>query len=119
MKETLRQKQSRFMRMVPRLIDKAHELGYELTLGDGYRDERVFGPVGTKKGYGHSKSCHKLRLAIDLNLFRDLDGDGDLDFAETTELHRPLGEWWISIGGTWGGDFGDGNHYSLEHEGMR
>ena len=113
MTETLRQKQSRFARMIPRLIDKAHELGFEVTLGDAYRDPRVFGPVGQKRGYGHPKSAHKQRLAIDLNLFRDGK------FCAETDDHKPLGEWWESQGGTWGGRFNDGNHYSLEHEGVK
>ena len=113
MSETLRQKQSRFMRMLPDLIDKALELGYDITLGDGFRDPRVFGDIGVKIGYGHAKSCHKLRLAIDLNLFKDGK------FLEGTEAHKPLGEYWESQGGTWGGRFQDGNHYSLEHEGMK
>lgn len=111
--ETLRQKQSRFAKMVAALILKAYEMGYEITLGDAYRDPTLHGKVGEKKGYGHSKSCHKLRLAIDLNLFKDGK------FLDTTEDHKELGEWWESQGGTWGGRFNDGNHYSLEHEGMR
>lgn len=110
---TLRQKQVEFCKILPRLIDKAFELGYEVTLGDAYRDPRLHGEVGVKLGYGHPKSCHKLRLAIDLNLFKDGK------FLTTTEDHRPLGEWWESVGGTWGGRFNDANHYSLEHEGMR
>ena len=113
MSETLRQKQSRFVSMLPGLINKALELGYEITLGDGFRDPRVFGDVGIKLGYGHAKSCHKLRLAIDLNLFKDGK------FLEGTEAHKPLGEYWESQGGTWGGRFQDGNHYSIEHEGMK
>jgi hypothetical protein len=118
-KETLLQKQFRFMRMVPRLINKAHEMGFEVTIGDGYRDPRLHGVLGVKMGYGHPKSGHKQRLAVDLNLFKDTDSDGDMDFLQKTEFHRPLGEWWESIGGSWGGRFNDGNHYSLEHEGVR
>jgi hypothetical protein len=110
---TLRQKQSKFARMVGELISKAYELGFEVTLGDAYRDPRLHGAVGEKKGYGHSKSCHKIRLAIDLNLFKDGV------FLTTTAGHQPLGEWWESVGGTWGGRFNDANHYSLEHEGMK
>lgn len=113
MSETLRQKQSRFAGMVARLIDKAHEMGYEVTLGDAYRDPRLHGGLGVKQGYGHSKSCHKLRLAIDLNLFKNGE------FLQTSDAHKPLGEWWEAQGGTWGGRFHDGNHYSLEHEGMK
>ena len=107
MKETLRQKQSRFARMVPRLIDKAFELGFEVTLGDAYRDPRVHGAIGEKVGYGSSISRHKERLAIDLNLFKNGK------FLSSTEAHKPLGEWWESQGGSWGGRFEDGNHYEL------
>ena len=109
----LLEKQVKFTRMVADLIIKAYELGYEITLGDAYRDPRLHGNVGVKLGYGHSKSCHKVRLAIDLNLFKDGK------FLEGSDAHKELGEWWESQGGTWGGRFNDGNHYSLEHEGMK
>lgn len=108
---SLSKQQREFAKRIPRLIDKAHELGYEVTLGDAYRDPRVFGKVGEKKGYGSSKSHHKLRLAIDLNLFKDGV------YLVTTEDHRELGEWWESIGGVWGGRFDDGNHYQSAPEG--
>jgi len=110
---TLGEKQRKFSRMVPRLIDKAHELGLEVSFGDAYRDPRLHGELGVKKGYGAKNSCHKLRLAIDLNLFRDGV------YLQSTEDHRQLGEWWESQGGTWGGRFNDGNHYSLEHNGCK
>ena len=99
--------------MLPQLLEKAHEMGYEVTLGDAYRDARLFGQIGEQRGYGHPRSGHKLRLAIDLNLWKD-----DV-YLTTTEAHRPLGEWWESIGGSWGGRFNDGNHYSLEFNGVR
>jgi len=111
--ETLREKQSRFARMVPRLIDKAIEMGYDVTLGDAFRDPRLHGEMGVKLGYGQPSSCHKIRLAIDLNLFKDGK------YLGTTEAHAELGEWWEAMGGSWGGRFKDGNHYSLEHEGHR
>ena len=63
--------QRRFTFMVGLLIKWAYENGYELTFGDAYRDPRVFGRTGDKKGYGRSKSNHKLRLAVDFNLFID------------------------------------------------
>ena len=112
---TLGEKQRRFMPMVAELVEYAYSNGYELTLGDGYRDPRLHGQVGEKKGYGHPKSAHKQRLAIDLNLFK-----GGV-YLTTTEAHRPLGEFWESMGGSWGGRFSspDGNHYSLEHNGVK
>jgi len=119
---TLGQKQRYFMRQLPRLLDKAHELGFEVTLGDGYRDPRSHGAMGEvafdadgKKVYGNTFSCHKIRLAIDLNLF--VDGE----FQTTTEAHRPLGEWWEAQhpDNCWGGRFEDGNHYSMTHQGVK
>lgn len=106
-------KQQKFATMIPGLIEKALSLGYEVTLGDAYRDPRTFGAVGVRAGYGHPRSAHKSRLAIDLNLFKD----GRL--CSSTEDHKLLGEWWESQGGSWGGRFNDGNHYSLEHGGMK
>lgn len=112
---SLRATQSEFAKLVARLLDKAHELGYEVTLGDAYRDPRVHGAVGEKRGYGHPKSAHKQRLAIDLNLFKDGQ------FLQSTEDHRKLGEWWEEQHdrARWGGRFNDGNHYSFEWNGVK
>lgn len=105
--ETLRQKQSRFARMVARLITKAEDMGYEVTLGEAWRSPEE----AARRGF--PRSLHVQRLAIDINLFRGGK------YLTRTEDHRPLGEWWESIGGTWGGRFNDGNHYSLEHRGVK
>lgn len=112
---TLLEKQQKFMQMLPRLLDKVHEMGFLVTGGDLFRDPRVHGASGVKQGYGHRRSCHKLKLAIDLNLFKDGQ------YLTTKKAHQQLGEWWESQGGSWGGRFADGdaNHYSLEHEGMK
>lgn len=112
---SLRQIQSEFAALVPRLIDEARARGYEVTLGDAYRDPRVFGPLGVAKGYGHHSSAHKQRMAIDLNLFKDGA------YLGATEDHRQLGEWWEQQHplARWGGRFQDGNHYSFEYGGIK
>ena len=110
---TLGDKQRQFSRMIAELIITAYSMGYEITLGDAYRDPRVFGKLGERKGYGRSTSLHKQRLAIDLNLFKDGR------YLTTTADHAPIGEVWESMGGSWGGRYDDGNHYSFAHEGMR
>lgn len=110
---TLGQKQRKFTKMVAQLINFAYKSGYELTLGDAYRDPRVHGHVGVKKSYSSANSLHKQRLAIDLNLFKDGK------YLTRTEDHRLLGEYWESLGGSWGGRFNDGNHYSIEHGGRK
>ncbi len=111
----LGEQQELFMRLLPRLIDKAHEMGYEVRGGDLYRDPRVFGKLGESKGYGHRNSCHKLKLAIDLNLFKGNK------YLTSTEDHRELGEWWEEQHPLcrWGGRFNDGNHYSLTYNGYK
>ncbi len=112
---TLGDKQKLFAKMVPRLIDKAHELGFQVTLGDAFRDPRVHGALGVKMGYGHPKSAHKNKCAIDLNLFK-----GGV-FLSATEDHEPLGVWWEQQhpDARWGGRFQDGNHYSIEVDGVK
>lgn len=109
-------KQKKFMRLLPRLIDYIHEQGYECAGGDLERNPRVFGPVGTAKGYGHRNSNHKRRLAIDIHLYKDGE------YLDMSEDHRPIGEFWKSLDPDcrWGGDFPapDGNHYSLAYRGQ-
>lgn len=113
--DTLGQKQRKFTKMIAQLILWVYETlpGYELTVGDFYRDPRLHGDMGVKKAYGHKNSGHKVRLAGDLNLF--INGVYKMD----TESHRVIGEKWESMGGSWGGRFADGNHYSLEHNGVK
>ena len=110
---TLSEQQRLFAKQLPKLINKAHALGFEVTLGDAYRDARVFGDVGEKKGYGKSFSLHKSRLAIDLNLFKNGK------YLTKTSDHKPLGEWWEAQHpmNFWGGRIDDGNHYSMSWDG--
>ena len=63
--------------------------------------------------YGHPRSCHKIYLAADLDLFQGGR------YITDSEGHEILGKFWQALGGSWGGDFGDFNHYSQEHEGRR
>ena len=100
----LRNKQAKFAQMVALLILRADQLGYQVTLGDAYRGPHV--------AYGHKNSLHKKRLAIDLNLFKKNV------YLTKTKDYEPLGIFWESIGGSWGGRFDDGNHFSLTHEGV-
>lgn len=109
---TLREKQSKFVKMIAQLIEFAYSQGYELTFGDAYRGDCQ----------GHMEgSLHYIRLAVDFNLFKDGK------YLTKTEDYKLLGEYWESIGGSWGGRFGagpdgigtDGNHFSLEHGGRK
>ena len=104
MSELIDLKHAHAMRLA-KLILYADSLGYQLGGGDWLRDQRC--------NYGHKKSLHKLGLATDLNLYK-----GGV-WLELTSDHSILGEYWMAMGGTWGGGWGDGNHYSTEYKGMR
>lgn len=110
--ETLREKQSRFVKLLATLIEKAYDLGYELTLAEAYRPPEL-AKLYQQQGRGIANSLHTQRLAIDLNVFRQ----GQLLVDGST--FEALGQFWESIGGTWGGRFKDGNHFSLEHNGVK
>lgn len=122
MKESLRQKQSRFCLYVSLLIDYAYRNGYELTFAEAFRTPEQ-AELNAEKGTGIARSLHCERLAIDLNLFRNGK------YLTSTEAHRPLGEYWESLApdNRWGGRFRDskgnakpdGNHYSLSPDGRR
>ena len=109
---TLRQKQSAFARLYAKLILHAYELGFEITLGHTLRSE-----IEAKR-LGMEKSLHRLKLAGDLNLFRNGR------YLRSTKSHKPLGIWWEKQSTNrytccWGGRFGDGNHYSIMHQGRK
>ncbi len=93
---TLREKQSLFVHKIAQLILYANREGYDLSFGDAWARS------GHREG-----SYHYERLAIDLNLFRDGV------YLKNTKDHEPLGIFWEQIGGTWGGRWNDGNHYSF------
>ena len=91
--------QALFAQKIARLILYIESEGYHVTFGDAsaYKAD----------GRHTSFSKHYERLAIDLNLF-----DAEWNWMQETSDHTKFGEYWESLGGTWGGRFRDGNHYS-------
>jgi hypothetical protein len=107
---TLGQKQRLFTKLLAQLINHAYILGYEISLGRG-----SVSPEANAADGGHRNSCHLYRLAQDLNLFRNGR------YLTSTKSHEALGLYWESLHPLcrWGGRFNDGNHYSLEHKGVK
>ena len=110
----LGQKQRQFAFHVHQLIQHIYAMGYEVTLGDAFRDKRALGERGDEGPYGRNASAHKQRLAIDLNLFVDNQ------WIRATAPYKPFGTYWKALhkDNEWGGDFpgkGDGNHFSRRH----
>lgn len=111
------EKQHLFLKLVARLIlwvDEQPE--YQLTGGELYRSPKE-AQENAAKGIGISNSNHSKRLAIDLNLF--INGQ----YVTASADYKRLGDYWKALHPLcrWGGDFAkpDGNHFSLEHEGIR
>ena len=109
---TLRERQSLFLQNIALLIGWAFANGYELTGGELYRTPEQ-AEIYAKTGMGITKSLHRQRLAVDLNLFKNGI------FYTDTESHKPLGDYWKSLhpDNRWGGDFKnrpDGNHYKMK-----
>ncbi|UAN53713.1 M15 family metallopeptidase [Serratia sp. JSRIV002] len=111
---TLSEKQQLFTKLIAQLILWADEKGYRLTFGEAYRTPEQ-AALNAKSGKGIANSLHTQRLAVDLNLFKN--GIYQTDSA----AYKELGLYWESLGGAWGGRFSrpDGNHFSLEHNGVR
>lgn len=113
---TLLEKQQTFSVLLARLIDKAIEMGFEVTMGETWRHPEM-AAIYAKKGLGIKNSLHVKRLAVDLNLFLDKK------YLTDSAFYQPLGEWWEGQNklARWGGRFKnrDGNHFSLEHEGVK
>lgn len=103
----LTQKQFDFNRKMAVLRLVAVELGYTLTDGDAYRDDRV--------PYGHPRSTHRSRLAEDHNIFL---GGKLLTGKEADEAHGKLHDIWDMMGGAERIE-SDLNHYSFEWQGVR
>lgn len=101
---TLREKRCLITSLIPRLIDFVISQGLEIAIDDA------------KARDGHMRnSLHYLGLAVDFNLYR-----GGV-YLTKTEDHRLAGEYWKTLHPLcrWGGDWGDGNHYSVEHGGRK
>lgn len=112
--ETLSQHQRRFAQMAGKLIDWIYANGYEAVLGECKRTQAQ-ADANAASGIGISNSLHLLSCAIDISLFKDGT------YLTNTVDYTPVGEYWESIGGSWGGRFSnpDGDHFSLTWQGVR
>lgn len=98
-------KQQQFSVALSKLIIYADSIGLPVTFGDAYRDPRLHGEWGVKAGYGAPNSCHKIRLAVDLNLIINRVN------APLSEYARLQKYWRENLGGSPMIE-GDSNHFS-------
>ena len=110
----LSEKRVLFTGLVAQLIQWGHENGYMVAIDQAKRTEAE-AKANAKSGKGITNSLHLIPLAVDLVLY--IDGE----YKTKTEDYRALGEYWESLSplARWGGRFNDGNHFSLEHNGVK
>ena len=109
-------------------VEGTGERVFFLLPGGGYAEKvavpkSMLMPIPDRLSFEEAAAVPEAWFTAYLNLFRE----GKM--LTSTEDHRPLGEWWESQGGSWGGRFqesapgkgdgNDGNHYSSEHNGCR
>jgi hypothetical protein len=110
----LGQKQELFSHLLARCIVQAEDWGYKVRMGEVHRPKWV-ALVNEEFGRGVARSTHIYKLAADLLLFKDGE------YLTQTRQYKRLGEWWEAQHELcrWGGRFRDGNHFSLEHLGVK
>jgi|SRR5882672_7887615 len=111
------EKQKIFAKLLIELLGFALNHGYEITLGEAWRSYET-DQLYKKMELGIPNSLHTLRLAIDLNLFKDGK------YLTRTEEYSEIGEFWENLSTNnyqccWGGRFEDGNHFSISHNGIK
>ncbi len=116
---TLIEKQQKFVELISKFELELISQGYGITDGEAWRSPETC-ELYAKEGRGISKSLHTLRLARDINLFKD----GML--LNTFRDYMPAGLLWESYSTqdyvcAWGGRFlrQDVYHFSLAHNGVR
>lgn len=117
MSETLSTKRCRFTSQLARLVVWAESQGLSVAL-DQVKRTQSEADANAASGLGISDSLHRLGLAADILLYRN-----GIYQAHTEDYH-PLGVYWESLSpdARWGGRFSpkpDGDHFSLEHNGVK
>lgn len=120
--ETLSAKRCRFTHLMLQLCTYAEIKGYQVAF-DQFKRTQVEANANAEKGSGIVHSLHILGLAGDLLLYKNGV------YLSKSEDYEFLGEYWESLAddARWGGRFKDehghpkpdGDHFSLEHDGVK
>lgn len=106
--------QKKFSILVSKLIQESYSRGYTISFGEALRTPEQ-AAIYAAKGTGIKNSLHTIKLAIDLNIYKNGE------WLKDGEQFRDLGEFWESLDPAcnWGGRFKDGNHFSYSWKGMK
>lgn len=121
--------QQQFSLSLARLIIELDNHNFKITMGECWRSDET-AQLYEAEGKGISGSLHRLRLAVDLNLFKNGK------FLTSPEDYRLAGEMWESLSTStyvhsWGGRFTrkmpggevvpspDADHFSIQWDGVK
>lgn len=120
---TLREQRVLFSRLISELVLWVNQQPGYACAYDQVKRTAAEAAANAKKGTGIARSLHTDGLAADLLLYRDGI------YQEFSEAHAFIGARWKQMHSLarWGGDFKDargrpkpdGNHYSLERDGVK
>ena len=113
---SLSELQQAFPPLVAKLIEFSYAQGYAVTFGEAWRTPEQ-AEWNKEHGKGISNSLHILRLAIDLNLFKDGA------YITDPEAYKPLADYWLTLHPDAAAGYyfhsKDADHFSLEWQGVR
>lgn len=117
MPEKLSDKRCRFSVAISDLVLWVnHKPGYSCAFDEVKRTKEQ-AIANAKSGKGIANSVHLVGLAADLVLYKNGI------YQTGTEAYKFMGDRWKAMGPDhrWGGDFSkpDGNHFSIEHNGVK
>jgi hypothetical protein len=101
--------QQRFTWMYGQLINETYRQGYAITQGEIWRTPEQ-AALNASKGLGIKNSLHCDRLAADLNIWKN---------GALITPPQSVVAYWETLGGAWGGHFGDPSHFSLGYHGRK
>lgn len=116
----LADKQAEFTRLQARLVRWVYTFRFKDGRPRRLRDGWAYRSMLCNKAVGgHKRSRHKTRLARDWIL--DIWNGEKWVYQRSTKAYREIGEAWERMhpDARWGGRWGDGNHFSFQHAGVK
>jgi hypothetical protein len=113
----LRKRQFEFNHKLELLYGYIHSHGYNCVTDEVNRPPEL-SRLYAEQNKGRHPSIHELKLAADIDIFKADDPESKIPLSDG-KLFQDIGEYWESIGGTWGGRWGDGRHFSHEYRWMK
>lgn len=122
---TLGTKQALFTKRICRLVEYINSDPDTRARFDQVKRTQAEADANAASGAGIANSLHRLGLAADILIDKYDPVKNRWVWQKDSEVYRKYGEWWVKQWATpeavccWGGEWGDGNHFSIAHNGVK